>query len=137
MSIYESKNPDQWERFRCKSLLGITLADQKKYSEAEKLLIDGYQGMLQRRAKIPAFSQDSLVDSGKAIVQMYERWEKQDKAAEWRRKIKGTLHGPILLSNHGLAGRIAVRFRCGRARYPLAVMTSNLGSVTVFSPTAE
>ena len=36
------------------SLLGAALAGQKKYAEAEPLLIGGYEGLKAREARIPA-----------------------------------------------------------------------------------
>jgi hypothetical protein len=33
------KRPDNWQRFRAESLLGASLAGQKKYAEAEPLLL--------------------------------------------------------------------------------------------------
>jgi hypothetical protein len=43
------KQPDGWQRFRVESLLGASLAGQKKYTEAEPLLLEGYHGMLARK----------------------------------------------------------------------------------------
>jgi hypothetical protein len=43
---FNRKNqPEDWQRFRAESLLGASLAGQKKYAEAEPLLLSGYQGM--------------------------------------------------------------------------------------------
>ena len=50
---FDRKNqPDDWQRFRAESLLGASLAGQKKYAEAEPLLLEGYQGMLARKEQI-------------------------------------------------------------------------------------
>jgi len=46
------KQPDDWQRFYAESLLGASLAGQKKYAEAEPLLVEGYQGMLARKDRI-------------------------------------------------------------------------------------
>ena len=46
--------PDSWNRYHCQSLLGASLAGQKKFAEAEPLLIAGYEGMVQREATIAA-----------------------------------------------------------------------------------
>jgi len=34
------KQPDDWQRFRAESLLGASLAGEKKYAEAEPLLLE-------------------------------------------------------------------------------------------------
>jgi Tetratricopeptide repeat len=41
-----STTPDSYVRFNCQSLLGAGLAAQKKYEEAEPLLLSAYEGML-------------------------------------------------------------------------------------------
>jgi len=82
------KQPDNWQRFRAESLLGASLAGQKKYAEAESLLLSGYQGMLQREATIPAYERVELERAGKSIVQLYQHWGKLHKAAEWRGKLQ-------------------------------------------------
>ena len=43
----------RWTTFNTKSLLGASLLGQKKYAEAEPLLVAGYSGLKQREAKIP------------------------------------------------------------------------------------
>ncbi len=49
--------PDHWQRFRAMSLLGASLAGEKKYAEAELPLLTGYQGMAARkeRMEVPNF----------------------------------------------------------------------------------
>jgi eukaryotic-like serine/threonine-protein kinase len=74
-----------WERYWSQSLLGASLAGQNQYAEAEPLLVSGYQGMLQREAAIPLEDRLVLSQAGERIVQLHEKWEKPDKAAECRR----------------------------------------------------
>ena len=50
----KSRIPDDWLTFNARSLLGGSLLGQKKYAEAEPLLLSGYEGMKQREDKIPA-----------------------------------------------------------------------------------
>ena len=78
--------PDGWERFRAESLLGASLAGQKKYIEAEPLLLEGYQGMLARKIHIDVPDRYPLKLAHQWLVQLYEAWGKPDKAAEWNRK---------------------------------------------------
>ncbi len=78
--------PDGWERFRAESLLGASLAGQKKYVEAEPLLLEGYQGMLARKIHIDVPDRYPLKLAHQWLVQLYEAWGKPDKAAEWNRK---------------------------------------------------
>lgn len=55
-----TKHLDNWLRFRAESLLGASLAGEKKYSEAEPLLLEGYHRMLVRKDLIPAPDQRYL-----------------------------------------------------------------------------
>jgi len=81
---------DTWDRYNCQSLLGASLAGQKKYSEAEALLLSGYEGMRQRESTIPAGSRLSLKQAGEQIVELYQEWGKPEKAAAWREKLQVT-----------------------------------------------
>jgi len=86
VQFYESKQPDQWNRFYAESLLGVSLAGQKKYSDAEPLLLKGYQGMLARQGQI-SVPDRYFMDRGREwLVQLYSAWGKPHKAAEWRKK---------------------------------------------------
>jgi tetratricopeptide (TPR) repeat protein len=78
--------PDNWQRFRAESLLGASLAGQKKYAEAEPLLLEGYQGMMTRKDRIAVPDRYHLDRAREWIVQLYQAWGKPGKAAEWRKK---------------------------------------------------
>jgi tetratricopeptide (TPR) repeat protein len=83
---YEKSDPDSWDHYRSQSLLGASLAGQRKFPEAEPLLVEGYEGMA-RQEEASALANRSEIDKARQrIVQLYERWEKPDKAAEWRDK---------------------------------------------------
>ena len=45
LTIREIQIPDDWRTFNARSMLGGSLLGQKKYAEAEPLLLAGYQGM--------------------------------------------------------------------------------------------
>src|SRR5437899_1032219 len=51
LAIREEKLPNDWSTFVARSLLGACLLGQKKYAEAEPLLLSGYEGMREREAK--------------------------------------------------------------------------------------
>jgi eukaryotic-like serine/threonine-protein kinase len=79
-----------WARYNRECLLGASLAGQRKYDEAEPLLLSGYEGMLQRRATIPWERRTALTRAAEWIVQLYDFWGKPEKAAEWREKLRIT-----------------------------------------------
>ncbi len=85
---FEKTAPDSWRRYDSQSMLGASAAGQRKYVEAEPLLVSGYEGMIQREATIPSENRNSLEEAGKRIVQLYQNWGKPEKAAEWTEKLQ-------------------------------------------------
>jgi non-specific serine/threonine protein kinase/serine/threonine-protein kinase len=85
---YEKSGADEWNRYYCKSLLGASLAGQKRYAEAEPLLLSGYHGLKQRQAAIEAEDRFVLAESGERIVTLYRAWGKPAQAAEWQSKLQ-------------------------------------------------
>jgi hypothetical protein len=88
LGIREKNIPDAWLTFDTRSLLGASLLGQKKYAEAEPLLIQGYEGMRVRAAKISAPSMKPLTEGGARVVELSAAWGKKHKAAEWRQKLE-------------------------------------------------
>jgi eukaryotic-like serine/threonine-protein kinase len=78
--------PDSWEGFDNQSLLGASLAGQRRFEEAERLLVAGYEGLKQRADSIPAYNREVLGDSAQRLVDLYTAWGKPAQAAEWRRR---------------------------------------------------
>ena len=80
--------PDHWLTFNTKSMLGGALAGQKKFQEAEPLLIAGYQGMNQREAAIPAAAKIRLTEALSRLIDLYTAWKKPQQAAKWKAELK-------------------------------------------------
>jgi serine/threonine protein kinase/tetratricopeptide (TPR) repeat protein len=87
LGIREKQEPDAWTTFNATSLLGASLFGQKKYTEAEPLLLAGYDGMKQRAEKIPKGSRDQLVDALARLVLLYDATGPKEKADDWRAKL--------------------------------------------------
>ena len=84
---FDRKNrPEDWQRSRAETLLGASLAGQKKYAEGEPLLIAGYQGTSTQKARIAVPNWYHLDRAREWIVQLYQAWGKPEKAAEWQKK---------------------------------------------------
>jgi len=84
---FDCKNlPEEWQRFRAESLLGVSLAGQKKYAEAEPLLVEGYQGMRERKPRMDLPDWYYVDRAHEWLVQLYQAWGKPEKAAEWKKK---------------------------------------------------
>jgi tetratricopeptide (TPR) repeat protein len=72
-----------------RAMLGASLLGQKKYQEAEPLLLKGYEGLRNLKEKIPAsFLQGPLTGTLERLVQLYEEWGKPDEAARWRKELE-------------------------------------------------
>jgi hypothetical protein len=85
----DQKNPrDDWTHFDAQRLLGGSLLGQKKYAEAEPLLLAGYQGLKRHEAKIPPDRKRSLPEALEWLVQLYEATGKPGEAAKWRKELK-------------------------------------------------
>jgi Flp pilus assembly protein TadD len=87
LRIRDAKMPDEWLTFNTRSMLGGSLLGQKKYTEAEPLLIAGYQGMRARQERIPKEAAARLTEAGQRVVRLYEDWGKPEKVLEWRSRI--------------------------------------------------
>ena len=76
LTFNRKNQPDHWQLFRAESLLGASLAGQKKYAEAEPLLIDGYRGMTERKDRIEGWNRYHLDRAREWLVQLYPAWGK-------------------------------------------------------------
>jgi eukaryotic-like serine/threonine-protein kinase len=83
---YEKTASRTWPLYRSQSLLGSSLVAQGRFAEAEPLLIDGYNGMTGQTEQIPFEFRSTIDQTLRQIVEMYDHWEKPEKAAAWRNK---------------------------------------------------
>jgi tetratricopeptide (TPR) repeat protein len=100
LNSYQKNMPNTWDEYDCQALLGVSLAGQKKYAEAEPMLLSAYAGMIQSKGKFRfsavvsirntapvRFGRADLETTGEAIVKLYQHWVKMGKAAEWRQRL--------------------------------------------------
>jgi non-specific serine/threonine protein kinase/serine/threonine-protein kinase len=87
LQLRKKTTPDDWRRFQTMNQLGFSLVAQKKFSEAERLLIDGYEGMKVHEPQISAYNKKELTAAAKRIVSLYEAWGKPGKVITWRRRL--------------------------------------------------
>jgi serine/threonine protein kinase/tetratricopeptide (TPR) repeat protein len=80
--------PDHWTTFNTRSQLGEALLGQKKYSEAEPLLVSGYQGLKEREATIPPQGKIRLKEALERLVQLYEANGKKEQADKWGKELE-------------------------------------------------
>jgi eukaryotic-like serine/threonine-protein kinase len=68
LDLYARALPDDEARFRTISQLGAALLGQKKYADAEPLLIGGYQGLKARESQLGVAAKKHLADAAARIV---------------------------------------------------------------------
>ncbi len=136
LAILEAKRPDAWLRSDTQVWLGASLLAQKKYTEAEPMLLAGYEGLKAREARIPVPSRYRLAEAGERLVQLYEAWDQQEKAREWRQKMTPAAQaktkprdGPIRFFWSAFASRAASLARS----LPASRASSSLRSVVLIA----
>jgi eukaryotic-like serine/threonine-protein kinase len=65
-------------------MLGGALLGQKKYAEAEPLLMKGYDGMKARAKTIPPASRDRLSEAVDWLIELYTATDQPDEVKKWR-----------------------------------------------------
>jgi tetratricopeptide (TPR) repeat protein len=88
LAIRQKHQPEWWETFDTKSLLGRSLLCQKKYAEAEPFLLAGYEAKKKALGADAPASQGRLIEDLQLLVQLYEATGKKDKADTWRKKLQ-------------------------------------------------
>jgi serine/threonine protein kinase/tetratricopeptide (TPR) repeat protein len=78
-----------WQIADAKSMLGAALTGQKRFADAEPLLLAGYEGLTAAENAIPARARGRLTESLQRLVRLYDAWEKPDEAVRWRNELEG------------------------------------------------
>jgi tetratricopeptide (TPR) repeat protein len=89
LALYEN-NPHtegEWRRPYVLNLLGGTLLGQKKYADAEPLLVQGYEGMEKAQSAMIIPWRFRLTESGERVVRFYEETNQPEKARAWRKRL--------------------------------------------------
>ena len=79
--------PEEWTTFNSVSALGGAYLGQERFSKAEPLLVEAYEGMKAREDKIPEAAKVRLTEAVQRLVDLYTAWEKPEEAARWKAKL--------------------------------------------------
>jgi len=93
LTVTEENEPNTLVRFDIMGKLGACLAVQRKFDEAEPLLVGGYEGVRELESQTPP-----IIEASERLVQLYELWDKTDKANEWRKQLEVHRQGRELSS---------------------------------------
>jgi hypothetical protein len=80
-------NPNEWQVFQSRSLVGESLLLQGKYAEAEPLIVQSYEDMRAFEANYPSYRVLPLSEFIMRAVNLYNGWNKPDEANKWRQKL--------------------------------------------------
>jgi eukaryotic-like serine/threonine-protein kinase len=69
-------------------MLGGALLGQRKFTDAEPLLLAGAEGMKRQRKTIPPEGKTRLPEAIERLVQLYDATDKKDEAAKWRTELE-------------------------------------------------
>jgi serine/threonine protein kinase len=85
LAVHRARHPDGRATASLSALLGEALLGQKKYADAEPLLLSAYEG-LRRDAETSPQSRVESTNVVERLVQLYDAWGKKDRADEWRKR---------------------------------------------------
>ncbi len=88
LAIRGQAAPDDSAHYDAMSLLGGALLGQGRYTEAEPLIVPGYEGMTERQAKIAMADRSRLREAAERVVRLYEDWGKAEQATVWKAKLR-------------------------------------------------
>ena len=84
LEIRKKLRSEDWATFDATSDLGEALLDQKRYAEAEPMLLSGYEGLKRREVAIPPADKARLGRAAERLVKLYDAWGRKDDARKWR-----------------------------------------------------
>ncbi len=84
VALRQKAMPDSWFTFADEGQLGRVLIGLGRYSEAEPLLIDAFNGLTKRDGQVPASQKVRFNEIRSALVELYMATNRPDDAAKWR-----------------------------------------------------
>jgi eukaryotic-like serine/threonine-protein kinase len=87
LALGEKSKPDDWFTFSDRWVLGMTLVRLGRDSEAEVLLVRGYDGMRARESRVPSMARANVTEAVKGLIRFYEQRNRPREAATWRARI--------------------------------------------------
>ena len=88
LGIRTTLNPKDWTTFYTKTLLGSSLLGQRKYADAEPLLLQGYEGMKKIEKTMPQDAVPKITEALERLVQLYEAQSDSANASKWRKELQ-------------------------------------------------
>jgi tetratricopeptide (TPR) repeat protein/tRNA A-37 threonylcarbamoyl transferase component Bud32 len=77
-----------WRLARARSFLGAALLGQKKYADAEPLLVAAYEVLRRDEQEIPLGRPEVMPEAIQRLVDLYEATGRKDKAEQYRKELE-------------------------------------------------
>jgi serine/threonine protein kinase/tetratricopeptide (TPR) repeat protein len=87
LAIVQKHQPQAFWRFHTESLLGAALAGQKKYADAEPLLLGSAKVLVANAAQMPAANRPLVLAAVQRVIDLYDAWQRPEDAATWRKTL--------------------------------------------------
>ena len=87
VAFTEKELPENWQRYRARSLLGGVLVSEHKLIEAEPLLLTGYDHLARLAETIPLDDKPAITEAIQRLVSYYQAAGQPEKAAEWKKEL--------------------------------------------------
>jgi choice-of-anchor C domain-containing protein len=87
LSIKEKKEPEAWTTFNAMSMRGEALLALGKKTEAAPLILNGYEGIKERKGAIPTPEKDRYFLAIERMVALYEATGEKETAEKWRKEV--------------------------------------------------
>jgi tetratricopeptide (TPR) repeat protein len=84
VTLREKIGPDDWRTFDAQSLLGGSLLGQKKYADAEPLLLKGYEGLKPWEKALEPRDAPHITEALDRLIELYTATNKPDEAKKWQ-----------------------------------------------------
>jgi eukaryotic-like serine/threonine-protein kinase len=86
VAAFKNEPADDWNRVMAETILGASLGGERKYAQAEPLLLHGYRALAAGMNRLDGPKRYFIDLAHKWLVELYRDWGKPDKAAEWQKK---------------------------------------------------
>ena len=83
---WNKTRPGDWRGLQCQSLMGAALAGERRFDEAEPLLVSSADGLEHRASEVPASDRRLIAEADQRAADAYAAWGRPDKAAAWAKR---------------------------------------------------
>jgi hypothetical protein len=87
LTIREKRSSDHWTRFQAMSRLGGAILGQRRFAEAEPLIVPAYEALQARAATLSGNDKYEVYWAAERVLRLYEGWGKPQVASDWRKKM--------------------------------------------------